>query len=210
MDAGDVILLGQRRYRRLVLDGTQQGVVVPDGHHDVGQAGGDDGGQQAVGAIRRSQAVGFVQLRQLRLRQFPYPVGRRHIHPHRIAPNADGQIRGLGVGGDIAVTDAPQRPQQREGGDGGVAAEFHLSRRCEVAQDHAAIRASGDESGLGVLELGGDLLHLRVGQRAVRQHHAGLIAAEQAGRKSVHDIGFHKKYPHRFFNQDNYKLSCHS
>ena len=114
------------------------------------------------------------------------------------------------MGGDSAVPDTPQRPQQGKGGNGGVAAQLHLPRRCKVAQRHAAVRLHGGKGGLGVLEFGGDLLHHAVVQRMLRQHYTGLIAAEQAGGKSVHHIGFHKKYPHRFFNQDNYKLSCHS
>ena len=63
MDAGNVILLGQRRYRRFVLDGAQQGVVIPDGHHDIGKAGGDDSGQQPLRTVRRCQAVGLIQCR---------------------------------------------------------------------------------------------------------------------------------------------------
>ena len=60
MDAGNVIPSGQRRYRRLVLDGAQQRITVPDGHHDIGKAGGDDGGQQPLRTVIRRLAVGLV------------------------------------------------------------------------------------------------------------------------------------------------------
>ena len=198
MDAGNVIPSGQRRYRRLVLDGAQQRITVPDGHHDIGKTGGNDGGQQPLRTVIRRQAVGLVQLRQLLLRQLPKPAGRRHIHPHRISLHLNRQLGGLGVGGNDAVTDASQRPQQCKGGDGGVAAQLHLPCRGKVAQRHAAVRLHGDEGRLGVLELGGDLLHHRVLQRLLRQRHTGLVAAEQAGGKCVHHISFHKNTPQFF------------
>ena len=53
----------------IVLHGPQQGIMVPDGHHDIGKAGGHNLGGEALGAVRRGEAVGAVQLRQLLRRQ---------------------------------------------------------------------------------------------------------------------------------------------
>ena len=79
-----------------------------------------------------------------------------------------------------------------------MAAQLHLTRRGEVPQRYAAVLLQADKGRLRVLELRRHLLHTCIGQLPLRQGHAGLIAAEHAGGKRIHHIGFHKNTPTDF------------
>ena len=76
-----------------------------------------------------------------------------------------------------------------------MAAQVHFTGRREVPQRDAAVLVDGDKRGFRVLELRGDLLHRPVIQRAVRQYHARLIAAENLLRERIHNISSHKLIP---------------
>ena len=208
MDAGDIVFPGQLRDRRGVLHGAHEGVVVADGQHDVRKAGGDDAGDVSRRAVALRQAVGRVQRGALVRRDIRQQLRRRHVHPHGIAPDGDGQLAGLRMGGAVAVGHAAQLPQQREGGHRRVAAQLHLSGGGEITQGHGAVRLTGDKGGFGMLELRGDLPHDRIGQGAVGQDDARLIAAEYPRGKRIHDIGFHGDDLLSFFHGIYYIVSC--
>ena len=193
MDAHAVVPAAEGGDGGVVLHGPQQRIVIADGHHDVGKAGGDDLGGEAVRTVRGGETVGAVQLRQLLRRQGAQQLGRGHVHPHRVAGDGDGQVARLGVGDMVAVADFAQLAQQGEGGHGGMAAQLHLPGRGEVAQRDAPL-PHRDKGGLRVLELPGDLGAEGVVQRSVRQHHAGLVAAEHPAGKGIHYIGFHGRH----------------
>ena len=72
-----------------------------------------------------------------------------------------------------------------------MAAQLHLSGGGEIPQGHGAVRLTGDKGGFGMLELRGDLPHNRIGQGAVGQDDARLIAAEYLRGEGVHHISFH-------------------
>ena len=195
VDTGDVMAAGERRDSRFVLDGPHQRLVIPDRHHDIRKAGGDDPRLQTLGAVILRQAVGGVQLRPLLLRQLAQQLGRRHIHPHRIAGDLHGQVGGLRMGGVAAVRQQSLPPQQGKRGYRGMAAQVHFPGRREVPQRDAAVLVDGDKRGFRVLELRGDLSHRPVIQRAVRQYHARLIAAENPLGERIHDISSHRSVP---------------
>ena len=93
----------------------------------------------------------------------------------------------------VTIADFTQLAQQGKGGHGGVAAQLHLPGGGEVPQRDAPLPCR-DEGGLRVLELPGDLGAEGVVHRAVRQHHAGLVAAEHPAGKGIHYIGFHGRH----------------
>ena len=95
------------------------------------------------------------------------------------------------MGGEGAVTDSIRLTQQREGCNGGVAAQIHLTGGGKVAQRDAAILLHADKGGFGVLELAGNLLHHSVAQFSIRQDNTCLISAKHAGGKSIHHISLH-------------------
>ena len=99
------------------------------------------------------------------------------------------------MGGMAAVRQQPLPPQQGKRGYRGMAAQIHFPGRCEVSQCDAAVLVNGDKRGFRVLELRGDLPHRPVIQRAVRQYHARLIAAENPLGERIHDISSHRSVP---------------
>lgn len=193
MDAGDIILFGQLRDGGGVLNGAEERVVIPDGQHDVGKAGGDDAGGIGRRNVRKGEAVGGVERLPLLRRNVGEQAGRRHVHPDGGTADGDVQVAGSRVGGVVAVGEPAQQAQQGEGRHRGVTAQLHLPRRGEVAEGDGAVRLRGDERRFGVLQLRGDTAHGIVGEGAIRQGDARLIAAEDAGGKGIHDVEFHRE-----------------
>ena len=89
-----------------------------------------------------------------------------------------------------------------------MAAQLHLSGGGEIPQGHGAVRLTGDKGGFGMLELRSDLPHDRIGQGAVGQDDARLIAAEYPRGKRIHDVGFHGDDLLSFFHGIYYIVSC--
>ncbi len=95
------------------------------------------------------------------------------------------------------------------GGNGGVSADGHFTGRREEAYMNITVPiAAVNEGGFGVVQLAGDLLHLRIRESVSVWHNAGRVAAEAFCGKSVdliNSVGFHAFSP---FSTPHYRTKC--